>query len=321
MCSYFASTDDQTGGSVQHHLQPTNDCCWRAVQNCVAVVNSVDNEYWGQCTTVVSGKWAPYTALPSQLIETAKDDVLGLSIHAEFAVNDHWRIYGGTRVGHGLSLAPSKRTPRRLAVISCHQTCFVCSKYPRNAVVHKAVLRTLLQSLWRFPDPRLDFVGGGGLWRGWKEGNAKNGKGKWGKGMGELRHRRKDREGESKGWNVKGWEPSLVCPSSQNPRSATRQDHGLCLVAYCVHLSSPLRLKYASATADVSQGRWTPSYLVQIKCLKLQSHGYLESFAVCCLQRYICCSKHFENSFVIKMMLNTSNQSTIVLLCVTQSQC
>lgn len=86
-------------------------------------------------------------------------------------------------MGHGLSLAPSKRTPRRLAVISCHQTCFVCLKYPRNAVVHGAVLRTLLQSLWRFPDPRLDFVGGGAVCGGdEKKGTQKTEKENEGKG-------------------------------------------------------------------------------------------------------------------------------------------
>ena len=36
----LSSIGDQTGGSVQHHLQPTNGCCWRDLQNCVAVVNS-----------------------------------------------------------------------------------------------------------------------------------------------------------------------------------------------------------------------------------------------------------------------------------------
>ena len=50
----LASTNDQTGGSVQDHLQSTYDLCWHAAQDTVAVVGSAGNKSDSQSTTGIS---------------------------------------------------------------------------------------------------------------------------------------------------------------------------------------------------------------------------------------------------------------------------
>jgi len=42
--SKLASTDDQTGSSIQNHLQPTDDLCRHAVHEAITIVDSTGNK-------------------------------------------------------------------------------------------------------------------------------------------------------------------------------------------------------------------------------------------------------------------------------------
>ena len=88
----LVSTDDQTGISVQSHLQPTDDLRRHAVHDAITVVDSTGNERDGYGASGIHWQWAPNGTQLPKLVEATADNVPGMSIYVQFAIDNNDKV-------------------------------------------------------------------------------------------------------------------------------------------------------------------------------------------------------------------------------------